>query len=238
MPHAFHPLTAQEVGLSESQLRESLLLPGGSETLLYSLLIQADGACVAGELGESEPQEGGLAEGGGQLAAGACVPGLVPSPQSSALGRGGEERGGRRRAVIPCPQREQKQPSFCFKTSGTGSFTAHQASEFLPPRARQPDRHPHLPLNRKVTKQPPAPKHKPPARFDRSTNETRVRKQALPHPGDNRPPVHGVQKKRRRAAVLKEENQSQSKTERDEVWENSLWASLNKLPSCRARGAG
>lgn len=163
---------------------------------------------------------------------------LIPSPQSSALGRGGEERGGRRRAVIPCPQREQKQPSFCFKTSRTGSFTAHQASEFFPPRARQSDPHPHLPLNRKVTKQPPAPKHKPPARFDRSTNETQVRKQALPHPGDNRPPVHGVQKKRRRAAVLKEEKQSQSKTERDEVWENSLWASLNKLPSCRARGAG
>ena len=39
--------------------------------------------------------------------------------------------------------------------------------------------------------------------------------------------------------MLKEEKQSQSKTERDEVWENSLWASLkNKLPSCRARGAG
>lgn len=94
MPHAFHPLTAQEVGLSESQLRESLLLPGGSETLLYSLLIQADGACVAGELGESEPQEGGLAEGGGQLAAGACVPGPHPQPTElcSREGRGREGR--------------------------------------------------------------------------------------------------------------------------------------------------
>lgn len=177
---------AQEVGLGESQLR-AWLLPGSSEILLPASSSRQLGlvwpvSWVSQNLRKVALWKEAVLGSRSQCP---CCPQPCPGPAELCFREGVGVcvwRGGRQAAETACPRREQKQPSFCFKTSGTGSFTAHRASEFFPPRARQSDPHPRLTLKRKEKTQNP-PKHKPPARFDRRTNKAGVGKQALPHRG-------------------------------------------------------
>lgn len=158
---------AQEVDLSESKIRQSRLLPGGSESPLPTSSSRRMRPCWVSQSPGRWPCRGRGAAGSQSL---------CPRPYPWPAGRGGEAGGASLR-----PQREQKQPSFCFNTSRTGSFTAHGASEFRLPSP------PAMKQEGNKTSPPTSTKHKPPARLDRRTNKPWVRKQA-PHPGGNRPP--------------------------------------------------